>query len=67
MTNRRNDRIMRMPEVLQRTGMHRATLYRLEAKGHFPKKLALSPGCVGFYETDVEAWIAAREQKADAA
>ena len=58
MTDRRTDTIMRIKEVIARTGLHRATIYRLEARGEFPKKLQLSPGCVGFYESDINAWVA---------
>ena len=58
---------MRMAETVRRTGLHRATIYRLIERGQFPQKLQLSPGCIGFYESDIEAWIAAREQPAEAA
>ena len=61
MSDRRQDGIMRMREVVERTGMHRATIYRLLAEGAFPKKLQLSQSCVGFYRSDVEEWIAARD------
>ena len=65
MIDRRQDSIMRMPDVVTRTGLKRPTIYRLIAAGQFPSKLQLSPGCVGFYASDVEAWIAARDaQKA---
>lgn len=62
MTDRRSDNIMRIKDVVKRTGLHRATIGRLVDRGHFPQKLTLSPGCVGFYESDVEDWIAARDK-----
>lgn len=60
-TDRRTDSILRMGEVTRRTGLHRATIYRLVAAGAFPRKLQLSANCIGFYESDIADWIAARE------
>lgn len=54
-----NDNILRQPEVLRRTGLSRPTLYRKIAKGTFPPQFPISEGCVGWYESDVSAWVAA--------
>ena len=61
-SDRRNDNIMRMAAVSRRTGLHRATIYRLIAAGTFPGKLQLSQNCIGFYETDINDWVASRSQ-----
>ena len=55
--SRAQDCIIRLPEVKRRTGLTRATLYRKIASGTFPKQIPLSVNCVGWYESDVNAWV----------
>ena len=52
--------ILRRPQVEQRTGLSCSTLYQYIQDGHFPRPLALGPRAVGWLESDVNAWIAAR-------
>jgi prophage regulatory protein len=54
------DRIVREPECAERTGLSRSTRWRLERRGRFPRKRQLSPGCRGWLESELAAWIAAR-------
>jgi prophage regulatory protein len=51
-------RILRLPEVMHRTGLSRATLYRRIASGDFPPGRKLSINCVGCLEADIDNWIA---------
>ena len=53
-------RILRLPEVLRITGLSRASIYRLVRSGTFPQSGALTARTVGWFSTDVDAWIAAR-------
>jgi len=55
--DRRRDTILRLPEVMARTGIRRTTLYRRMAEGTFPKSIALGGNCTGWYQSDVEDWI----------
>lgn len=55
---RASDNIVRLPEVRRRTGLHRATIYRKIAAGTFPRQRQLSENCVGWYESDINAWVA---------
>jgi prophage regulatory protein len=50
------DRILRLRAVLERTGLSRSTMYRKMQSGAFPKNIQLSERCVGWRESDVEAW-----------
>jgi prophage regulatory protein len=52
------DRILRLPEVLRRTGLKRSSLYVKIANGSFPRQLRLSPNMVGWRESEVMAWVA---------
>jgi len=49
-----------MMETCARTGMSKSTIRREEAKGNFPQRIQLSPNRVGFIESEVDDWIAAR-------
>jgi len=51
------DRIVRIKAVLERTGLSRSMLYRKMQNGTFPKNVAISDRCVGWYESAVNAWL----------
>lgn len=53
-------RILRLPEVLRRTGLSRSQLYELAAKQDFPHPIALSVRTRGYLASDVDCWIADR-------
>jgi prophage regulatory protein len=53
-------RFMRLPEVREKTGLSRATIYRMISAGGFPKQAKLSAQCSGWWSTEVEAWSASR-------
>ena len=42
--NHREPAILRRPQVQQRTGLSRSTLYQYIKDGEFPKSIALGPG-----------------------
>jgi prophage regulatory protein len=56
----RADRIVRELECHQRSGLSRSTRWRLERAGLFPRRRRVSPGCSGWLESELAAWIAAR-------
>lgn len=61
-------RILRMKQLIERTGLSRATLYVLMAKDPtFASKIQLTTRTIGFYEHEVEAWLASRAQTRAAA
>lgn len=51
--------ILRITKVLQRTGLTRATLYRKIADGSFPRQVQIATNCVGWRESEVDAWLRA--------
>jgi prophage regulatory protein len=52
--------ILRRPQVQQRTGLSRSTLYQYIKDGEFPASVQLGPRAVGWLESDVSGWITAR-------
>lgn len=58
---------MRLGDVVRRTGLSRATVYRLIAKRKFPRPYPLSEGRVGWSSQEIEGWIIERlQQSSDA-
>ena len=56
--------ILRRPGVEARTGLFRSTIYDCMKRGEFPQPVALGARLVGWRESDIEAWLQAREVKA---
>jgi prophage regulatory protein len=51
------ERLLRLRDVEQKTGLSSTTIYRKMTEGSFPRPLQLGPGSVRWRETKVEAWI----------
>ena len=50
-------RILRLPEVMARTGLSRSTIYLRISQGTFPKPVSLGPRAVGWVEAEIQEWI----------
>jgi prophage regulatory protein len=57
--DRRKDRLLRIKSVIARTGLSRSTIDRREVKGTFPKRQQIGPRCIGWYESDIDDFVAA--------
>lgn len=55
-------RILRLPDVMDRVGLRRASIYQHMASGTFPKPIALGIRARGWLEHEIDAWIAVRVQ-----
>lgn len=51
------ERILRLPDVLYRTGLSRTTLYRKIAEGTFPQQVRISQKGSGWRASAVETWM----------
>jgi len=60
MTTTSSNTIIRLPQVIKKTGLSRSTIYALESCGEFPRKINLSSRTMGFLESEVDAWIVAK-------
>lgn len=58
-------RVLRLPEVLLRTGKRRTSLLQAVRRGDFPRPIHLGPRAIGFVESEVDAWIDARMAERD--
>ena len=61
--SRRNEVLLRLKDVLKRTGLSRSTLYRLERAGEFPKRRELSKNIIAWGEREVLAWMMNRKRR----
>jgi prophage regulatory protein len=53
-------KIIRLPQVKQRTGLSRSTIYSLIKDGLFNAPISLGARAVGWLDSDVDEFIAAR-------
>lgn len=60
-------RILRLPAVRDKTGLGRDSIYRGGREGWFPTRVKLTPRASGWFEDEVEDWIAARAAERAAA
>lgn len=63
--------ILRMPDVMLKTGLKKSTIHLKIHRGEFPRSVALGPRAVGWLESEIDAWIdgqvrASRPELADA-
>ncbi|WP_231621987.1 helix-turn-helix transcriptional regulator [Sphingomonas sp. Ag1] len=53
-------RFLRINDVIASTGLSRATIYRLVANRDFPAQHQLTKRSIGWWESDVDAWLRSR-------
>lgn len=54
-----NDRFIRMDDVVEKTGRSRAAIYRMMAKGKFPRQVLIGDRAVGWRMSAVVKWMEA--------
>jgi len=53
-------RMLRLPEVMARTGLSRSTIYERVARRRFPRPVSLGERAIGWIEAEIDAWIRER-------
>ena len=53
-------RILRLPEVQEKVGLSRSSIYLRIQGGNFPSPVSLGGRAVGWLSAEVEAWIEAQ-------
>jgi prophage regulatory protein len=56
------DRILRLPQVLEVTGLPTSSLYRQMETGSFPRPVRLGKNTVGWRSSAVQAWLDGLEE-----
>ncbi len=55
-------RLIKLKEVLNKTGLGRSTLYNLMGTSQFPKPIPLGFRAVGWLESEIDEWILKKVQ-----
>ncbi|MEE9250365.1 MAG: AlpA family transcriptional regulator [Alphaproteobacteria bacterium] len=56
-------RMLRVPEVMARTGLSRTTLWRRVRAGTFPAPIQLGENSIGWPASEITAWLASRPRR----
>ncbi len=60
MKHSRQKTLLRRPDVEQRTGLKRSSIYALMKDGAFPQQVSLGSRAVAWVEEEIEVWIEER-------
>jgi prophage regulatory protein len=53
-------KLLRLPQVMEMTGLRKTKIYELHAEGAFPRRVKITAHSVGWVEAEVQAWVARR-------
>jgi len=56
-STKQTTRLIRLPEVMHKTGYKKSWIYRLISENRFPKPIKLGSRAVAFIEIEVDEWI----------
>lgn len=59
-----SDRIIRIREVIEMTGLSRSSIYLLIKKGDFPAQVKLSTRSSGWFRREIKNWVDTRPRAA---
>lgn len=60
------ERLLRLPQVEELTGLKKSTLYRLMKEGRFVRCVQVTPRCTAWPESHVLQWVQERIRHAEA-
>ena len=49
--------ILRLPDVMTRTGLSRSSIYKRVNQDRFPKSISLGGRAIGWIEAEIDEWI----------
>ncbi|WP_227369343.1 MULTISPECIES: helix-turn-helix transcriptional regulator [Halomonadaceae] len=52
-------KLIRIKDVMDRTGLARSTIYKYISEGKFPRPIKLGARAVAWVETEIDGWIQA--------
>ena len=55
-----HERLLRIKEVLVRTGYSKSSIYKLITEGGFPKQIKIGVRAAAWPESVIDAWISAK-------
>jgi prophage regulatory protein len=61
-SSRRPIRMLRLPQVIDATGLGKTKIYELQGQGDFPMRVKITAHSVAWVEEEIQAWLSARIQ-----
>ena len=58
-------KILKLPAVVDRTGLSRSAIRRREKDGSFPARREIGPGSVGWVEEEIDEWVRSLPERKD--
>jgi prophage regulatory protein len=55
-----NLQVLRLPQVIQITGLCRSLIYQLEADDRFPRRIRIGSRAVGWLHDEIQQWLTDR-------
>jgi prophage regulatory protein len=59
--------VLRLPDVVKKTGRSSRSIYLAIARGEFPRQVSLGARSVGWLESEVDKWILEQARKREGA
>ena len=56
-------KILRLPGVIAKAGICRDSIYRGAREGWFPRPIKLTERCSGWFEDEIDTWLAERAER----
>ena len=56
-TSAESERILRLPQIRELTGLSRSSIYLRIAEGTFPKQVSLGGRAIGWRESEIQKWL----------
>lgn len=53
--------LLRLPQVIELTGLSKTTIHRMEAQGRFPRRRQIGARAVAWNAAEIEEWIRSRQ------
>lgn len=54
--------VLRLPQVIQITGLCRSMIYQLEAADRFPRRIRIGSRAVGWLHSEIQQWLESQIQ-----
>jgi prophage regulatory protein len=61
-TERAPMRMLRLSQVVEKTGLGKTSIYELQKQGRFPRSVNLTGHCARWIEAEVETWLTRHAQ-----
>jgi prophage regulatory protein len=58
-------RVLRLAEVIEKTGLARSTIYKYADLGRFPRPISLGGKSVGWIDSEIHEWLQEKQVERD--